>query len=618
MKSTGSCRRSSYGEMLLAHPGGRLDRADADRIALVLPADGEGEAVPILCRKPALDAAEQVILDLNALAAGKKFLGLGGWEVSDDGTQLAYTTDETGFPPIRPARPRLAQRLRWAGERSRGWTRSHGPATARSSSMCGGRAGRTAVPALAARGRLSAKDDLVYEEKDHAFNLEVDRSRSKDFIFLTSGSLTSSEVRFFRRQRPARAPAVGAAPRARARVLRRRARATPSTSAPIQGPELPLITAPVSHRARRTGRRWCRTARTSCCRRWTSSAIFVALHEREGGLPQIAFFDPAPSRGGACNSRGGLRSLSDRNRSTSRRSSRGLPEPVTRRAGSTWTRLPRPEAVKRQPVPNYDPSRYQVERIWACRRRREVPVRCSTRGRAARRQSPLLLYGYGSYGIDVADRSTPTCFRWSIGGQLCGRPHPRRGELGKKWHDQGRMMNKMNTFTDFISPPSTWSRWATLRGSPGGSWAAAPAAVDGGGHQPAARPVPRGHHLRPLRRRDQHHVDESLLSRSSSSRSGATRRADEYRYMKQYSPYDNVTARAYPTMLVAPRTIIPRSCIGNRKVRGEAPLAEDLFEPAAVSRSTWIRPATAAPPAVRRLKDAAYDYAFVIQALRPG
>jgi len=83
MKSTEELQRKLYGEML-----SRIQEDDStapvrDRIALVLPADGEGKQYPILCRKPALDAAEQVILDLNALAAGKKFLA---WAVGRSAT----------------------------------------------------------------------------------------------------------------------------------------------------------------------------------------------------------------------------------------------------------------------------------------------------------------------------------------------------------------------------------------------------------------------------------------------------------------------------------------------------------------------------------------------------
>ncbi|HWE24591.1 MAG TPA: hypothetical protein VG496_11705, partial [Myxococcales bacterium] len=157
----------------------------------------KGKQYPILCRKTALDAPEQVILDVNALAAGKKFLGIGAWELSDDGTQLAYTTDETGFRQFD-----LHVRDLETGR--------DGPEKIpRVDSLAWSRDGKVLFYVVEDEQEkrpyrlfrhvagTSREDDLVYEEKDHAFNLEVDRSRSKDFIFVTSGSHTTSEVRFF-------------------------------------------------------------------------------------------------------------------------------------------------------------------------------------------------------------------------------------------------------------------------------------------------------------------------------------------------------------------------------------------------------------------------------------
>src|SRR5207245_7685074 len=110
--------------------------------------------------------------------------------------------------------------------------------------------------------------------------------------------------------------------------------------------------------------------------------------------------------------------------------------------------------LKRQPVPNYDSSRYEVERIWApARDGVKVPVALvHKKGVARDGKSPLLLYAYGSYGIPMPDPFNSNLFSLVDRGVTYAVAHIRGGgEMGKKWHDQGRMMNKMNTFTDFIA-----------------------------------------------------------------------------------------------------------------------------------------------------------------------
>src|SRR5207248_8206275 len=142
------------------------------------------------------EAPEQILLDQNQLAQEKQFLSVGGWAVSDDGNLLAYSTDDTGFRQydlhVRDLRTMQDGPEKIARVDSFEWSRDDAvlfyvvedPQEKRPYQLF-----RHAVG--------SAKDDLVYEEKDHAFNLSVERSRSRDFLFVTSRSHTTSEVRFF-------------------------------------------------------------------------------------------------------------------------------------------------------------------------------------------------------------------------------------------------------------------------------------------------------------------------------------------------------------------------------------------------------------------------------------
>src|SRR5438067_2559830 len=292
MKPTEALQKTLYAEML-----SRIQEDDSSAPVRIgshwyYQRTEKGKQYPILCRKPALDAAEQVILDVNALAAGKKFLGLGGWEVSDDGNQLAYTIDETGFRQydlhVRDLRSGADGLEKIARVDSVAWTRD-------------GKALFYVVedeqekrPYQLWRHRVgsSAKDDLVYEEKDHAFNLEVDRSRSKDFIFLTSGSLTSSEVRFFRADDPHPA-LVLVQPREPGHEYYADARgSTLYIRTNSGGRNFRLVTAPVWSPRKESWTELVPHRDGVMLQDVEVFRDFVALHEREGGLPQIAFLDP--------------------------------------------------------------------------------------------------------------------------------------------------------------------------------------------------------------------------------------------------------------------------------------------------------------------------------------
>jgi oligopeptidase B len=197
MKPTEALQKTLYDEML-----SRIQETD---VAPPFRKDGywyysrteKGQQYPILCRRnSAMDAPEQVILDQNELAKGKQFLSLGEWDVSDDGNLLAYSTDETGFRQY----DLHVRDLRTMKDGPEKIPRVDSFAFSRDDSFLfyvveDPQEKRPFQLYRHAMG--SAKDDLVYEEKDHAFNLGVERSRSRDFLFATSRSHTTSEVRFF-------------------------------------------------------------------------------------------------------------------------------------------------------------------------------------------------------------------------------------------------------------------------------------------------------------------------------------------------------------------------------------------------------------------------------------
>jgi oligopeptidase B len=211
--------------------------------------------------------------------------------------------------------------------------------------------------------------------------------------------------------------------------------------------------------------------------------------------------------------------------------------------------------LKQQPVPNYDASRYEVERIWATAADGvRVPIALvHKKGIARDGQSPLYLYGYGSYGAAIPDSFGSERFSLIDRGVTYAVAHIRGGgELGKKWHDAGRMMNKKNTFTDFIACAEFLvkqgytqpSRLAMIGGSAGGLLMGAVLNLRPDLFHTAMVYVPFVDVVNTM-------LDETLpLTVGEFEEWGNPKKPDEYSYIRSYSPYDNVEARAYPAIFV--------------------------------------------------------------------
>src|ERR1700736_6405714 len=156
-----------------------------------------GKQYSIYCRKKgALDAPEELLLDVNELAKGQKFMSVAALAVSDDGNFLAYTTDNVGFRQYTLAVKDLrsgnlladhAERVgsvAWANDNKTIFYTVEDPTTKRQFQLYRHTAGS------------DGSDKLIYEEKDERFNLETAKTRSKAFIFLIAGSHTTTEARY--------------------------------------------------------------------------------------------------------------------------------------------------------------------------------------------------------------------------------------------------------------------------------------------------------------------------------------------------------------------------------------------------------------------------------------
>jgi len=211
--------------------------------------------------------------------------------------------------------------------------------------------------------------------------------------------------------------------------------------------------------------------------------------------------------------------------------------------------------VKQTEVPAYISTNYVSERIFATASD-GTKIPCSMvykKGMTRNGKNPMLLYGYGSYGLSVPVTFSFPRVALLDRGVIYVIAHIRGGgEMGEEWRDQGRMMLKRNTFTDFIACAEYLERekytspnqLAISGGSAGGLLMGAVVNMSPGLFRVALAHVPFVDVLNTM-------LDASLpLTTSEYIEWGNPNEKAAYDYMKSYSPYDNVTAQAYPTILI--------------------------------------------------------------------
>ncbi len=520
----------------------------------------EGKQYPIYCRKKgSLEAPEQVTLDLNELARGQKFMSLGSYAVSDDGRLLAYSTDNTGFRQytlyvkdlesgrILPEKIEKAVSLAWTADNKTLFYTVEDHAK-RSYRMY--------------RHALSTpvnSDPLIYEEKDERFRISVRRSRSKAYLFLGSGSHTASEVRYLAADRPEgewkvvaeREPEheYGVDHHGEQFFIRTNqgARNFRLVSAPVRDPQKKNWKEIVPHRPE------------VMLEGMSFFAGHYVLTEREGGLPQlritdmrsgqshrVTFPEPVYAAGQAVN-----------------------PEFDTRVFRFTYQSFVTPTSVydydmdarerkllKRTDVlGDYDPERYQSERIYATAADGvRVPISLVYRkGLKRDGRTALLLTAYGSYGNSIPVAFNHARISLLDRGVIYALAHIRGGgDLGKAWHDQGRMFSKKNTFSDFVASAdhlvsrkyTSSGRLVIQGGSAGGLLMGAAINMRPDLFKAVVSNVPFVDVINTM-------LDTSLpLTVGEFEEWGNPQKKEEYEYMKTYCPYTNLAKKSYPAMLV--------------------------------------------------------------------
>jgi len=532
----------------------------------------QGKQYPIFCRKTVKGgdkAPEQIILDLNEFAKTEKFVSLGQVAISDDGKLLAYGLDKTGFRQFTlhvkdlTTGKDLADRVE------------------RLTSVVFAQDGKTIFysieDAVAKRsyrvyrhelGTDTAKDELLYEEKDERFTVELERSSSKKLILLHSESHTTTEVRFIPADKPKEKPTLVAAReqdheyhvdhRGDELVIRTN---SASAAGAAKSTNFRLMVTKVSSPGKASWKETIAHRPEVMLESVELFKDFAVVMEREDGVRQIRILDPKKLTLDGSHRVALPEQLSalmwSRNPEFDQATYRfKFASPTT--PWTTYDYEPKKRSLtvkKRQEVPNFEASRYESKRIHAVAKDgTKIPISLVYRkGTAMDGKNPTYLYGYGSYGAPMFPWFNSSAFSMVDRGVVCAIAHIRGGgEMGEIWHEAGRMKNKMNTFTDFIAATETliekgWSdkkRIAIQGASAGGLLMGAVTNLRPDLYRAVVADVPFVDVMNTM-------LDESLpLTVGEFEEWGNPKKEEEFGWMIQYSPYDNVARKAYPAILV--------------------------------------------------------------------
>ena len=584
----------------------------------------EGKQYPILCRKPVGGGDAATILDCNSLAEGHGYFSLAFHHVSPDGNLLSYATDTDGsevytlrFLDLRTGALLPGQiegvyyGAAWATD-SATFFYTTLDETKRPHKLWRCVAGSEAAPVE------------VFEEPDGRFNVEIDRTRSGEFLILVISSHTTTEIRY--------APASD--PTADFRVLLDRKQDVEYyvehqsgwfyMRTNDQGRNFRLLRAPAADPAPDS---WVEVQAHRADTTLESIDGFLnhlVVLERFEGLRRlrirdtrtgeehfVAFDEPSYTISGEMNAEYGTPIF------RFAYSSLATPRSVYDYDMDSRTR----ELRKRQPVlGGYDPANYVTERIHALSHDdARVPVSLVYRRDCKPGPKPTYLYGYGSYGIVTEPSFSSERISLLDRGIVFALAHIRgSADMGRNWYEDGKLGRKKNTFHDFV--------------------AAAEALIDGGYTTPAQLAICGGSaggllmgavtNMRPdLFRAVVAHVpfvdvvntmlDETLpLTVTEYEEWGNPNEPDAYRYIRSYAPYENVEAKAYPMILATGGLNDPRVPYWE-PAKWVAKLRDLKTNEDVILLKTNMGAGHGGPSGrYEKLKEKAFEYAFVIGALQ--
>ncbi len=531
----------------------------------------EGKQYPIHCRRPAegdvfggdqSPEAEEVLVDVNEIAEGKEYTAVRP-SVSPDHRILAYAVDDVGrrFYTVRfkdlstgetlpDEIPDVTANLAWAADSATLFYVRQDPETLRSYQVFRHRLGE------------GSADDLVYEEPDETFSLFLQRSQSRKYLMATSSHTLRTEVRILRADDPGGDFAVfePRGERHEYSVDHLGDRFWVRTN--DEASNFRLMSTAEDETGRAHWREETPHRDDVLLEGFELFERFLVLAERRDGLRQLRIV--------GVGGEGALDHDLDFGEPTY---SAGLgvnPDPASGTLRYVYQSLTTPRSVfdydparrektlrkQDQVLGGFDSANYRSERLWATAGDgTQVPVSLVYRSdlRPEEGGSPLLLYGYGSYGASMDAGFSSLRLSLLDRGFVYAIAHIRGGEeMGRSWYEDGKLLNKKNTFTDFIAAAEHLAaegyadpdRIYAMGGSAGGLLMGAVFTMRPDLWDAIVAQVPFVDVVTTM-------LDASIpLTTFEWDEWGDPREREYYDYMLSYSPYDNVEAKDYPHMLV--------------------------------------------------------------------
>lgn len=586
----------------------------------------EGKQYPIHCRKKgSLDAPEEILLDENALAAGHDYLEIGVFKISPDQNLLAFSVDTNGSEDytlyvkdlktnslLSDKIPYTYYSAEWANDNQTIFY------------VIVDEAQRPYKIYRHTLGGDPQKDVLVYHETDQAYEADLEKTRSKEYLLIKLESETTSEVRYLKADNPADS----------FRVIQPRQHGVEYSVSHHgdkffivtndQAKNFKLMEAPVQDPSKAN---WKEVIPGRDSVKIDGTDAFknhLVVYERERGLKKIRIMNLTDNQDYYID----------------------FPEPVytfwpernpdfnTSLLRFDYTSLITPRSVfdynmdnktrelkKRDEVlGGYDPKLYQSERIFA-KAQDGVMIPLSLvykKGLVKDGANPLYLYGYGAYGISSEPYFSSNIISLLDRGFIYAIAHVRGGEeMGRYWYDDGKLLHKKNTFTDFIacaehliSEKYTSKDKLVINGaSAGGLLIGAVTNMRPDLFKVVIANVPFVDVINTM-------LDPSLpLTVIEYEEWGNPREKVSYDYMRSYSPYDNVEAKNYPSMLITAGLNDPRVSYWE-PAKWTAKLRANKTDKNLLMLKTKMESGHfGATGRYDELKDIAFEYAFIFRVL---
>lgn len=524
----------------------------------------KGGEYPIFCRRNgSMSAEEEILLDINILAQDQDYMNVGSIEVASNQQLLAFSQDSVGrrIYDIRFKNLLTSEFLEdriysvtgnivWANDNQTLFYSRQDPDTLRSFQIY-----RHVL------GSKQEDDVLIFQEDDDTFTCHVSKSKSKKYIFITSESTVSTESRMI----PADSPEVGLS------LIQERIRDLEYAVEHYEDDFLiltndkgasnfKLVKTPISSPSRAYWTDLIPHREEVLLEGFEVFKEFLVLEERFNGLNRIQvrswndtsahyieFNDPAYSAWIGHNPefdsevlRFGYNSLT-------------TPASTFDYHMKTQERV----LLKQQEiVGGYEPTEYKSERIWASAEDgTQIPISLVYKEALFSKNgsNPLLQYAYGSYGYSTDPIFSPSRLSLLDRGFVFAIAHIRGGqEMGRHWYENGKMLKKMNTFTDFIACSkylvqaqyTSSERLYAMGGSAGGLLMGTVMNLEPQLYHGLVAAVPFVDVVTTM-------LDESIpLTTGEFDEWGNPKNKEYYDYMLSYSPYDNISATEYPNLLV--------------------------------------------------------------------